>query len=78
MLRIKRTSDYYKLESLVFALVGSLIYMVVLVAYVKSNFNLTLDVRDELVIGFWLVIIGIIYTVLECFTRRCSNNTIKD
>ena len=61
--------SFNKLENLVFALVTSLIYMIFLVFYVKSNFNLTLDVRDELVIGFWGLIIGIIYATLCCFTR---------
>ena len=61
--------SFNKLENLVFAIVGSLLYMIFLVFYVKSNFNLTLDVRDELVIGFWGIIIGIIYATLCCFTR---------
>ena len=61
--------SFNKLENLVFALVASLIYMIFLVFYIKSNFNLTLDVRDELVIGFWGLIIGIIYVALCCFTK---------
>lgn len=66
------------LHNLVLALVGSLIYMVVTTAYIKGNQGLTLDLHHEAVLGFWCLLIFVIFSILELSCKRHPFGTKKD
>lgn len=55
------------LQDLVLSLVTSLLYMIGLVVYVKGYYGLTIDIRDELIVTFWGLIIVILYASLRVF-----------
>lgn len=58
------------LHNLIMASVGCLVYMFSVTIYVKYNFNLTIDIRDDEVRVFMLIIASIVYFILEYLDGR--------
>ena len=58
------------LYNLIIASVGCLVYMFSVTIYVKYNFNLTIDIRDDEVRVFMLIITSILYFTLEYLDGR--------
>lgn len=58
------------LHNLVLSLCASLVYMILLVTYVKSTQGLTIDVQHEAIKGLWLFTIAFIMILLEVYDKR--------
>lgn len=75
MIGVSATSNTQKvslqvLHNIALSLVASTFYMMVLVAYIKGTYKLTLIVQDELVLTFWGIIIYVIFSSLEMYNAR--------